>query len=434
MSGDRERVHSFNPMKILVIGGGGREHTLVWKLAQSPRVTEVFCAPGNAGIAQQATCVDLAVGDLEALAEFAAKTEIDLTVVGPEAPLCAGVVDLFRARGLKIFGPNRRAAELEGSKVFCKEILLESGVPTGAAEIFGAADAARAYVRRVGAPIVVKADGLAAGKGVIVAATVPQAEQAIADIMESRVFGAAGSRVVIEECLIGQETSVMALVDGQTFKLLAPSQDHKRALDGDGGLNTGGMGAYSPTPVLGPEHDAAIEDIFQRTINGLAKRGIEFRGVMYGGLMLTADGLKVLEFNVRFGDPETQAVLPRLENDLADVLEATADGRLGEISLSWSPQAAVCVVMASGGYPGTYEKGRPISGLAEAGALANVAVFHAGTATAADGSIVTAGGRVLGVTAWADGIAAAQARAYDAVRRIHFDAAHFRSDIAARAL
>jgi phosphoribosylamine--glycine ligase len=254
--------------------------------------------------------------------------------------------------------------------------------------------------------------------------------------METRVFGAAGARVMIEECLVGQEASVMALVDGQTqtFKLLAPSQDHKRALDGDGGLNTGGMGAYSPTPVLTAEHDAAVHDIFQKTIGGLASRGIEFCGVMYGGLMLTEDGIKVLEYNVRFGDPETQAVLPRLENDLADVLEATVDGRLAEIDLAWKPQAAVCVVMASGGYPGAYEKGRLITGLDEAVAMADVAVFHAGTSTAPDGSILTAGGRVLGVTAWADGIRAAQARAYEAVRRIHFDEAHFRSDIAARAL
>ncbi len=421
-------------MKVLVIGGGGREHTLVWKLAQSPRVTQIYCAPGNAGIAEQATCVDLDVGDLDGLANFAVEQGIDLTVVGPEAPLCAGIVDLFQAKGLKIFGPNRRAAELEGSKVFCKEILLKSGVPTAAAKIFDDPDAARRYLQEVGVPIVIKADGLAAGKGVIVADTMEQATRAITDIMETRVFGGAGNRVVIEECLVGQEASIMALVDGRTFKLLAASQDHKRALDGDAGPNTGGMGAYSPTPVLTAEHDAAIHDVFQRTIQGLNAEGIEFRGVMYGGLMLTADGPKVLEFNVRFGDPETQAVLPRLESDLAVLLEATVDGQLGDLELSWRPEAAVCVVMASGGYPGAYEKGKPITGLQDAASMPNVAVFHAGTSSGEQGAVLTQGGRVLGVTAWANDIGAAQARAYEAVRKIHFDAAHFRSDIAARAL
>jgi phosphoribosylamine---glycine ligase len=421
-------------MKILVIGSGGREHTLIWKLADSWRVTKLFCAPGNPGIAQQAECVPILATDLEKLAAFASQKKIDLTIVGPEVPLCAGIADLFCAKGLCIFGPTKRAAQLEGSKVFCKRLLLKSGVPTARAEIFESAEAARAHVKKRGAPIVVKADGLAAGKGVIVAQSVGEAEKAIGDIMERRVFGDAGAQVVIEECLNGEEASVMALVDGKTVRILASAQDHKRALDGDQGPNTGGMGAYSPTPVVNAAVSGQIDEIFSRTLKGLQAEGIEYRGVLYAGLMLTKDGPKVLEFNCRFGDPETQAVLPRADFDLVSAAQATADGHLDKLELKWKREAAVCVVMASGGYPGRFEHGKPIEGLQEASKLANVTVFHAGTKRDAKGQIVTDGGRVLGVTALGENLAEAARRAYDAVSRIHFEGAHYRRDIAARAL
>ncbi|HTS17942.1 MAG TPA: phosphoribosylamine--glycine ligase [Verrucomicrobiae bacterium] len=421
-------------MKLLVIGSGGREHALVGKLAQSRRVTKLFCAPGNAGIADIAECVPIAVTEIDKLAAFAAEKKIDLTIVGPEAPLCAGIVDVFQSRGLRIFGPNKRAAQLEGSKVFTKNILLKYNVPTAGAAIFDNADAARTHLRKVGAPIVVKADGLAAGKGVIVAASVEEADRAITEIMEQKIFGAAGAQVIIEECLQGEELSVMALVDGQTFATLASAQDHKRALDGDRGPNTGGMGAYSPTPVLDENLHAQVTDIFQRTLAGLQAEGIEYRGVLYAGLMLTQRGPQVLEFNCRFGDPETQVVLPRLASDLVDAVEATIDGRLDRWKLAWTDDAAVCVVMAAGGYPGPYERGRPIEGLKQAANSDKVCVFHAGTRRNADGLTVTDGGRVLGVTGLGPSIEKAADRAYEAVRQIHFDGAQFRRDIAARAM
>jgi phosphoribosylamine---glycine ligase len=421
-------------MRILVIGSGGREHALAWKLAQSPRAMKLFCAPGNAGIADVAECVPIPATDIDALAAFAAEQKVGLTIVGPETPLCAGVVDAFQARGQRIFGPNQRAARLEGSKVFTKQILLKYNIPTAAAAIFDDADAARAHLRKVGAPIVVKADGLAAGKGVIVAASVEEAEQAIAEIMEEKVFGTAGAQVVIEECLHGEELSVMALVDGRSFRMLASAQDHKRALDGDRGPNTGGMGSYSPTPVLDEKLDTQIADIFQQTLVGLRSEGIDYRGVLYAGLMLTERGPQVLEFNCRFGDPETQVVLPRLESDLVDALEATIDGSLDRLPLAWKPDTAVCVVMAAGGYPGPYERGRPIAGLKQAAKSDNVCVFHAGTRRHEDGRTVTDGGRVLGVTGLGNTIENAARRAYEAVEQIHFDGAHFRRDIAARAM
>ncbi|HUI06415.1 MAG TPA: phosphoribosylamine--glycine ligase [Verrucomicrobiae bacterium] len=421
-------------MRILVVGSGGREHALVWKIAQSPHVTRLVCAPGNPGIADLAECVPIAATDVDRLAAFARENEIDLTVVGPEAPLCAGIADVFQSGGLRVFGPTRRAAQLEGSKVFCKRMLLKCGIPTAHADVFADAQRARDYLRQCGAPIVVKADGLAAGKGVVVARTIAEADQAIAEIMERRVFGDAGAQVVIEECLTGEEASVMALVDGATVRVLASSQDHKRAWDGDRGPNTGGMGAYSPTPAVGAELSGAIDDIFTRTLEGLRAEGIEYRGVLYAGLMLTNDGPKVLEFNCRFGDPETQAVVPRMDFDLASAASATADGRLGELELKWKPEPAVCVVMASGGYPGTFERGRPIEGLKAASELANVTVFHAGTKRGAGGGIVTDGGRVLGVTALGADVERAARRAYEAVERIHFDGGYFRRDIAARAI
>jgi phosphoribosylamine--glycine ligase len=431
-------------MKILVIGSGGREHAIVWMLASngsrrasshsSGPAHQLFCAPGNPGIAELAECVPIAATEIEKLAAFASEKKIDLTIVGPEVPLCAGIADVFQSKGLRIFGPTKRAAQLEGSKVFCKRFLLKSGVPTARAEIFENAEPARAHVRKCGAPVVVKADGLAAGKGVIVAQSVAEAEQAITDIMERRVFGDAGQQLIVEECLNGEEASVMALVDGRTFRVLASAQDHKRALDGDRGPNTGGMGAYSPTPAIGDDLSGSIDEIFNRTLKGLQAEGIEYRGVLYAGVMLTTDGPKVLEFNCRFGDPETQAVLPRMDFDLADAARATADGRLDRLELKWKPEPAVCVVMASGGYPGPFERGKPIEGLKEASRLANVTVFHAGTRQDASGRIVTDGGRVLGVTALGENLAEAARRAYEAAGCLHFEGAHYRRDIAARAL
>ncbi len=401
-------------MKILVIGGGGREHALIWKLAQSRHVTKLFCAPGNPGIAELAECVPLDVTDIAQLAAFAVKQKIDLTVVGPEGPLCAGIADAFQAQQLRVFGPSKLAAQLEGSKVFSKQFLLNHNVPTAAAGIFDNPADARAYIRQHGAPIVVKADGLAAGKGVIVAQSIAEAEQAIVDIMEKRAFGDAGRQVVIEECLTGEEVSVMALVSGGAVKILAPAQDHKRVGDNDAGPNTGGMGAYSP---VGLPVDAT--EIFARTLAGLKADGIDYRGVLYAGLMLTPAGPKVLEFNCRFGDPETQAVVPRMDFDLVEACLATADGTLDKFEMQWKPGAAVCVVMTAGGYPGNYERGHVITGLPAAGKLANVTVFHAGTQFQ-NGQIVTAGGRVLGVTGVGGDIADATRRAYDGVKCSQF--------------
>jgi phosphoribosylamine--glycine ligase len=396
-------------MKVLVIGGGGREHALVWKLAQTAKV---YCTPGNPGIAELAECV--APTDL---VSFAVEKKIDLTVVGPEAPLCAGIADEFRAKGLRIFGPGRHAAQLEGSKAFCKQFLLQQNIPTARAGIFDDAQSARDYVRKHGAPIVVKADGLAAGKGVVVAQTVAEAEQAISDVQRF------GNRIVIEEALQGEEVSVLAFVDGRNFKLMPTAQDHKRIGEGDTGPNTGGMGAYSPAV------NVNASEIFERTVAGIEN----YRGVLYAGLMLTADGPKVLEFNCRFGDPETQAIVPRMDFDLAEACAQTAHGAL-TMDLKWKREAAVCVVMAAGGYPGNIERGKPIEGLKEAAQLANVTVFHAGTKRVPDGRIVTDGGRVLGVTGLGDTITAAAQRAYEGVSRIRFDGAQVRRDIAARAL
>jgi phosphoribosylamine---glycine ligase len=421
-------------MRVLVIGGGGREHALVWKIAQSKRVTKLYCAPGEAGIADVAECAPVAATDIDKLAAFASEQRIDLTIVGPEVPLCAGVVDIFQARGLRIFGPSKRAAQLEGSKVFAKKFFLKHNVPTADAAIFDSADAARIHLRKVGAPIVVKADGLAAGKGVIVASSVEEAERAVTEIMEHKVFGEAGGRVVIEECLRGEELSVMALVDGRSFQVLASAQDHKRALDGDCGPNTGGMGAYSPMPLLDEKLDQQIAEIFRRTLAGLQVEGIEYHGVLYAGLMITERGPLVLEFNCRFGDPETQAVVPRMDFDLVDAVEATIDGNLNRLPLKWKSDAAVCVVMAAGGYPGHYECGRLIEGLKEVAKLDKVWVFHAGTRQDASGQVTTDGGRVLGVTALGETIEKAAARAYEAVQQIRFDGVHFRRDIAARAI
>lgn len=419
-------------MRILVIGNGGREHTLVWKLAQSSKVTEIYCAPGNGGIASIATCVSLSVTDLEGLVRFAKETNIDLTVVGPEVPLLEGVVDRFEAEGLKIFGPRKVAAQIEGSKRFAKEIMQKYGIPTAAFRSFTDAEQARAYVREQGAPIVVKADGLAAGKGVVVAHSVAEAEQAIVQAMEKRVFGEAGKEVVIEEFLCGQEISLMAFVDGKTIQPMVVAQDHKPAYDHDEGPNTGGMGTYSPVPQI-PQSvvDQAIETILSPMADAFKYEGIEYKGVLYAGLMVTAAGPKVIEFNARFGDPETQVVLPRLKTDLVDILLAVVEGRLAEQQIVWREEAAVCVVMAAGGYPGTYEKGNVITGLPQE--TDSQVVFHAGTKLV-DGQMVTAGGRVLGVTALGSDLAQAREKAYQLVKQISFKDAHYRTDIAAKAL
>jgi len=421
-------------MKILVIGGGGREHALAWKLARDSRRPEIFCAPGNAGTAALGTNLPLKADDLDGLLQWAQAQRPHLTVVGPEAPLCAGLTDRFRAAGLRVFGPSRAAAQLEGSKQFAKEVMQAAGVPTARAAAFTDAGAAKAYVRAQGAPIVVKADGLAAGKGVTVAATVAAAEAAIDKALVQRAFGAAGKTVLIEECLVGEEASILALLDGEHVVLLASAQDHKRVGDGDTGPNTGGMGAYSPAPAVTADLLPLIRArVFEPVRRELRRRGIVYQGLLYAGLMLTADGPKVLEFNCRFGDPETQAILPRWDGDLLPALEACLDGTLDARRVRWKPDPCVCVVVAAGGYPGAYAQGAAIRGLAAAAAEPDAVVFHAGTALRG-GQVVTAGGRVLGVTAWGADLAAAVRRAYAAVGRIQFDKMQFRRDIAWRAL
>ncbi len=422
-------------MKILVIGSGGREHALVWKLASDSRRPVVYCAPGNAGTAALAKNLDLAATDVDGLLAWALENRPDLTVVGPEAPLCEGLVDRFQAKGLKVFGPSRAAAQLEGSKAFSKEVMVSAGVPTAKAETFDSAEDALAYVRGQAFPLVVKADGLAAGKGVVICQTLQEAETAIDEILVKGVFGAAGRSVLIEEYLEGEEASILALVDGREIVMLASAQDHKRIFDNDQGPNTGGMGAYSPAPVVKRDLWPLIrEQVFERTLAELRRRGIEYKGVLYAGLMMTPKGPKVLEFNCRFGDPETQAILPRLAGDLIPALEACVNGTLHERMAQWKPEACVCVVMAAEGYPGPYAKGRVISGLEEAGRLRDVVVFHAGTQADQEGRVAVSGGRVLGVTALGRDLSAAVARAYQAVGQIAFEGAQFRKDIGARAL
>jgi len=421
-------------VKLLVVGSGGREHALVWKLSQSARVAKIYCAPGNGGIGGIAECIPIASDDVATLRDFAQRIAIDLTVVGPEAPLVAGIVDEFEQVGLRVFGPSGHAAELEGSKIFCKQLLQKYDIPTAPFEVFGETEAAKSYLRRQTVPIVVKADGLAAGKGVFVAGTIEEALEAVDRIMVQKEFGEAGHQIIIEECLTGQEASLMAFVDGREIAPMVPSQDHKRALDNDAGPNTGGMGAYSPVPVVTSEvFDMAVEQILRRTVSAMETEGRTYKGVLYAGLMLTPTGPQVLEYNCRFGDPETQVVLPRLESDIVDVLEACVDGDLASITPDWSDKTALCVVMASGGYPAAYEKGKVIRGLEAAEQLEDVAVFHAGTARR-DGHFVTAGGRVLGVTALGDGYGDAIDRAYQAVSLIHFEGAHYRNDIGRKSL
>ena len=423
-------------MKVLVVGGGGREHALCWKLAQSPRVERVYCAPGNAGIAaeEKCECVPLDPFDFEALSRLAKEKGVDFTVVGPEDPLARGLSDHFAKEGLKVFGPSAAAARIEASKVFTKELLAKYGIPTAAFEVFDHPEAAKRYIEKKGVPIVVKADGLAAGKGVVVARSLEEAFTAVDRIMVERVFGEAGARVVIEECLVGEEASFMVLTDGETVLPLPSSQDHKPLLDGDRGPNTGGMGAYSPAPVVTEAlAEEIMEGIMKPTIRALAQEGAPYFGVLYAGLMIVEGRPYVLEFNCRFGDPEAQPVLMRLETDLAELIEAAFSGRLAECEVRVRPEAAVCVVMASGGYPGKYEKGKVITGIEEAERIPGVKVFHAGT-TRKDGKLVTSGGRVLGVTALAEDIPQAMRKAYQAVEKIHFEKVHFRRDIGAKAL
>ncbi len=421
-------------MEVLVIGSGGREHALIWKIAQSPRVTKIYCAPGNAGIAELATCVPIAADNLEELAGFAKNQAIDLTVVGPEDPLSKGIVDLFESQGLRIFGANGRAAQIEASKSFAKNLMLKYNIPTAEGETFSNYENAQAYIRKMGAPIVVKADGLAAGKGVIVCDSEEKAYAALDRIMVKKEFGEAGDKVVIEECLIGEEASFLAFTDGKTVLPLPSSQDHKPIFDDDQGPNTGGMGAYSPAPVVDAYlHKRIMKEVMLPTVNAMSKEGSPYKGVLYAGLMIAGDKLKVLEFNGRFGDPEAQPLLLRIQNDIVPIMEAVIDGNLDRCRLQIDARATVCVVLASGGYPQSYEKGLPISGLDQVKQMKDVVAFHAGTQTEGN-QVVTSGGRVLGVTALGHNVEKAIERAYQAVGKITWNKAHFRKDIGQKAL
>jgi phosphoribosylamine--glycine ligase len=421
-------------MKVLIVGSGGREQALAWKIAQSPLLTKLYCAPGNAGIAGVAECVDLKADDVAGLADFAEGRRIDLTVVGPERPLILGLADELRARGLPVYGPSAAAAQLEGSKIFTDELLARHGISRKRFAPFSDPEKAIAYAREFGAPLVVKADGEALGKGVKVCGSVTEAEDFIWRCMVESEFGPAGDRIVIEECLVGPECSVKVFTDGETVVPMVPSQDHKRIGEGDTGDNTGGMGCYSPVPAVS---DALFERIVQSflvpTVEAMKAEGTPYSGTLYGGVILPGSGPEMLEYNCRFGDPETQVVLPRLESDLLEILLATAEGRLSEAEVKWSGQAAVVVVIASGGYPGPYEKGKLISGLGDAAKVEGVQVFHAGT-SGDDGAVYTAGGRVLGVTATGQDFRQARERAYEACARISFEGLYYRRDIGWRAL
>jgi phosphoribosylamine---glycine ligase len=429
-------------MKLLVIGSGGREHALVWKLAQSPHSTRMWCTPGNAGIARErlasngsrVECVSIGAEDLPKLLDFAREMRPAMTVVGPDNPLALGIVDLFEKEGLRIWGPNQKAAQFEASKVFSQRFMERHGIPTARGSTFSDAQSAKKFAASLEGQCAVKADGLALGKGVLICHTTEDANRAIDEILTNRAFGAAGATILIQELLEGPEISLHALCDGKTAKLFPTAQDHKRALDNDEGLNTGGMGAYSPTPFLSEaELEKTSRQILDPWLKGCAAEGITFKGILYPGVMLTKHGPKVLEFNARFGDPETQVYLTRLENDLVELLEASIEGRLGQMELRWTPGASVCVVMASQGYPGAYPKGKVIEGLEKADTLEATKVFHAGTQDA-NGQVVTSGGRVLGVTAWGETLKAARQRAYAAVEKIGFDGAQWRRDIGAKAL
>ena len=416
-------------MKVLIVGGGGREHAIAWKISQSPKVSKLYCAPGNGGIASLAQCVPIKAMDIEGITSFAKSEGIDLVVVAPDDPLAAGMVDALENAGIRAFGPVKAAAEIESSKVFSKNLMKKYGIPTAAYEVFDNADNALEYLRTCSYPTVVKADRLALGKGVIIAGNYDEAEKAVRSIMSDRIFGSAGNRVVIEEFLVGTEVSILAFTDGETLVPMVSSQDHKRAMDNDMGPNTGGMGTFSPSRLYTAEiNDYCMKNIFMPTIEAMRKEGRRFKGVLYFGLILTADGPKVLEYNARFGDPETQVVLPHLKTDIIDIFEAIIDERLSEINIEWENRSAVCVILASGGYPGKYETGLEITGIDEAEKDPSVIVFHAGTKLEA-GKYYTAGGRVLGVTAVADTIDDARAKAYAAVGKIKFEGMHYRRDI-----
>ncbi|MDI6606583.1 MAG: phosphoribosylamine--glycine ligase [Candidatus Omnitrophota bacterium] len=435
-------------MRILVVGSGGREHALAWKIAQSGLVDKLFCAPGNGGIAQVAECVDIKADDIPQLLDFARREKIDFTVVGPEASLAAGLSDEFTKYGLRIFGPDRKAADLEGSKVFAKTLMAKYNVPTADFRVFDNPSQALRYIEKIGAPCVVKADGLAQGKGVVVAKTVDEAKKAVSAMMQEKIFGTAGNKVIIEECLQGQEASILVFMDSKEIIPLVSSQDHKRVFDNDEGPNTGGMGAYSPAPIVTPGLFKEIMDkVVCRTVDGLVKEGIVYKGVLYAGIMLTQEGPKALEFNVRFGDPEAQAILPRLKSDLLEVMLATSNDKLAKFTkaggLSWDNRACLCVVCAAGGYPGSYQKAKVISGLEEAAKLKDVVVFHAGTKIEDSRTCelanlrtkyLTNGGRVLGVTGLGSTIKEAIEKTYQAVGKISFEGMHYRRDIGRKAI
>lgn len=421
-------------MKVLVVGSGGREHALVWKIAQSKEVSKIYCAPGNAGISRQATIVPIQANDLNGLLQFALKEKVDLTVIGPEDPLTKGIVDLFESKGLSIFGPSGKAAQLEGSKAFAKEMMRKCGIPTSSYETFKDRQKAVAYLRGQKLPIVVKADGLAAGKGVMVCRTLDEAVRAVDQIMVDKAFGEAGSQVVIEECLVGEEASCLAFTDGKTLLSMASCQDHKAIFDGDEGPNTGGMGAYSPAPVVtGVIHEKVMQEVLKPIVKGMAEEGMPYKGVLYAGIMVCDGVPKVLEFNARFGDPETQPLLMRMKGDVVPILEACIRGNLSQCRIEWDSRPSVCVVMASGGYPGSYDKGKVIDGLEEVGRMKDVFVFHAATASEG-GRVVTSGGRVLGVTGLGEGIPEAIETTYQAVKKISWEGAHYRTDIGRKAL
>ena len=416
-------------MKVLVVGGGGREHTIVWKIAQSPKVDKIYCAPGNGGIASIAECVPIKATDIEGVVSFAKEKSVDLVMVAPDDPLVMGMVDALEAEGIRAFGPRANAAVIEGSKVFSKELMKKYNIPTAEYEVFDNSAAALEYIKKGSFPAVIKAEGLALGKGVIIAQSLEEAEAGIRDIMENKVFGDSGNRVVIEEFLTGPEVSVLAFCDGRTVVPMVSAQDHKRAYDNDEGLNTGGMGTFSPSRLYDEaKAEECMKNIFLPTVAAMAAEGRPFKGVLYFGLMMTEKGVKVIEYNARFGDPETQVVLPRLKTDLVEIMEAVIDERLNEISIEWEDNAAVCVVMASGGYPVKYKSGYEITGLDEVEKNHDLMVFHAGTKNE-NGKILTAGGRVIGITAVAPTLDAAIARAYEGVDMVNFENCHYRRDI-----
>ena len=421
-------------MKVLIIGSGGREHALIWKIAQSPKVSQIYCAPGNAGISQLARCVDIDANNIDKLADFAQKEKIDLTVVGPELPLSRGIVNEFNKQNLRIFGPSKEATEIESSKVFSKYLMKKYNIPTANYEVFQNIEEAFDYIKKQIFPLVIKADGLAAGKGVFIIKNLDQAGDALDELMKEKKFGEAGRQVVIEEFLEGEEVSILAFCDGRTVVPMVSSQDHKKIFDNDQGSNTGGMGAYSPVPFyLNEFKKTVLEEILKPTVKGLRSEGREYKGVLYAGLVLTKEGPKVLEFNARFGDPETQVVLPRLKTDLVDILNTVIEGSLHKINIEWNNNSAICVVAASGGYPGKYQKDKVISGLEGLEKMKDIIAFHAGTKFQ-DGEIVTSGGRVLGITAWDNTISKAKEKAYKGVKEIYFEDMYYRKDIAAKAI